>query len=148
MVRWGQLANSSPPPPLRRALEAYRQLEFDGKIPDRGIRGSTGRNLRLNTGQVAELIKRYEAGDTVYQLAAHFDIRRATVSSILKKAGIQLRLRPPTPLVIADMVRLYESGLSLAAVSQCLHFDPTTVLRYLRLEGVVTRDCQGRERPC
>ncbi len=138
--------NSSPSPLLWRALEAYRTLEWDVEVPDRAVRASIGRHLRLNTIQVAELIARYEAGSTVYELADQFEVRRATISSILKKAGVQLRLQPPEPYVVAEMVRLYESGLSLGAVSQCVHFDPTTVLRYLRLQGVTTRDAQGRPR--
>ena len=40
---------------------------------------------------------KYEAGATVYELAAEFDCHRTTVAERLKKAGIEMRLQSPTP---------------------------------------------------
>lgn len=51
---------------------------------------------RLDSGEVAELVAAYEAGEKVKKLAARFGIHRATVHEILKPEGVVRRtaLRP------------------------------------------------------
>ena len=44
------------------------------------------------------------------------------------------------------MVRLYQSGLSLAKVADRAGCSSKTVLNYLRAEGIRTRDSHGRQR--
>jgi hypothetical protein len=58
-----------------------------------------------------------------------------------------MRLQSPSQAVIDEMLRLYETGLSLAKVGQGLGFTPGTVHRHLRLRGVEFRDTHGRWRP-
>ncbi|MFT4264080.1 MAG: hypothetical protein QM572_11910 [Nocardioides sp.] len=95
---------------------------------------------------MARLVERYEAGATVYQLAIEFGIERRTVSIRLKAAGVSMRHQAPTNAQVDEMVRLYRSGLSMAAVGEGLGFHPASVLRHLRRRGVVTRDPHGRDR--
>ncbi len=75
---------------------------------------------RLNTAQQAQLVAGYEAGATVYELADQFKINRRTVSHHLKRQGVTLRRQPPAIEEVDQMVRLYESGLSLARVGEQL----------------------------
>jgi len=89
---------------------------------------------------------RYVEGATVYELAGDFGIERRTVAVRLKAAGVVMRRQPATADQIAEMVRLYESGLSLAKVADRTGFSVKTVLNYLRAEGIPTRDSHGRER--
>jgi hypothetical protein len=70
------------------------------------------RQRRLPGALVAEMAAKYEAGATVYELAAEYACHRTTVAERLKKAGIAMRLQPPTPESIDSMVQLFKSGLS------------------------------------
>lgn len=62
------------------------------------------------------MVERYESGATVYDLAREFGVHRTTISERLKASGVSLRFQPPGEQVVVEMVKLYESGLSLAAV--------------------------------
>lgn len=92
------------------------------------------------------MVVRYAEGATVYELADEFGIERRTVAVRLKGAGVTLRRQPANAEQVADMVRQYESGLSLAKVAHRTGFASETVLNYLRAEGIRTRDIHGRER--
>ena len=74
------------------------------------------RQRRLTAAQVAEMALKYDAGATVYELAAEFGCHRATVAERLKKAGIMMRGQSPNPEEIDSMARLVASGLSPEAV--------------------------------
>jgi transposase len=55
-----------------------------------------------------------------------------------------MRLQSPTDQEISEMVRLYVSGLSLAAVSKNVGMSVGTVKRYVVQYGVDMRDTHGR----
>lgn len=57
-----------------------------------------------------------------------------------------MRLQPPSAELIDQMVRLYESGMSLAQTGQQVGVSAQSVLKYVHAAGVVTRDVHGRER--
>jgi len=92
------------------------------------------------------MANKYRNGETVYQLAKEFGISRHTVSGRLKKAGVTMRQQSPKSELIEQMIRLYESGLSLAVVGRRLGLSPGTVRHYLLAKGVRTRDSHGRVR--
>lgn len=112
--------------------------------PACGLKPRTAR--QLNKDQARKLIKGYQAGATVYELAAQFGIDRRTASQILKRHGVMLRRRSLAPVQIDEAVRLYESGWSLARIARKFDVDQTTVHNRLRERGVRMRDTQGRER--
>lgn len=101
---------------------------------------------RLSDEKVGEIVKAYEAGKTVYELAAEFSCHRVTISAALKRQGVVLRRTSPTAEQIDEMVRLYESGLSLAMVGEQFGVNASTVLAQLRKKNVRTRDVHGRVR--
>ena len=105
------------------------------------------RQRRLTKAQVIEMAARYEEGATVYELAADFGCNRTTVAARLKKAGTVMRLQPSSKEVVHEMVRLYQSGLSLADVGRQVGTSAGTVLRYINDHGVKTRDTHGRALP-
>lgn len=92
------------------------------------------------------MVARYNEGATVYELAGEFGIERRTAAVRLKGAGVAMRRQPARAEQVAEMVRLYESGLSLAKVADRTGFSSKTVLNYLRAEGVQLRDTHGRAR--
>ena len=104
------------------------------------------RQRRLTTAQVAAMAAKYEAGDTVYQLAIEYSIDRRTVSDRLKKTGVRMRFQPPPTNMIDEMVRLYGSGLSFATIGSQLRASPQTVRRYLHERGVEIRNSSERHR--
>ena len=53
------------------------------------------RQRRLTESQVVEMAAKYEAGATVYELAAEFGCHRTIVAERLKRAGIATRLHSP-----------------------------------------------------
>ena len=59
-------------------------------------------------------------GAKVNELTVEFDICRSKVSERLEENGVRMHLSPPSDQEVCDMVRLYESGLSLAAVGKKL----------------------------
>lgn len=85
----------------------------------------------------------YRAGKSVYELAAEHSCHRTTISGILKRSGVTMRRKPARETQIREMVRLYESGLSLAKVGERVGFSDGTVHRYLRERGVRMREVHG-----
>ena len=82
----------------------------------------------------------------MYQLAIDFSIDRRTASERLKKAGVKMRLQPPSDETIAEMVRLYQSGLSCATIGEEIRMSPQTVLRCVKEHGVLVRGAHERRR--
>jgi DNA-binding CsgD family transcriptional regulator len=101
---------------------------------------------RLSSRQVAELIDSYQAGQTVYELAARFKIHRATVSAHLHRNGISMRRQGPDDDAIAQATRLYEGGWSVARIGDRLGVDGTTIRTALKAQGIRMRDAHRRER--
>jgi hypothetical protein len=99
----------------------------------------------VSDSQLTVLVDAYQAGETVYQLAARFDIHRATVSAHLHRQGITLRRQGLDSDGVAHAVRLYEDGWSVARIGNRLGVDGTTAWTAIRGEGVRMRDTHGRD---
>ncbi|AWO85107.1 hypothetical protein DLJ61_17755 [Gordonia terrae] len=125
------------------ALACAREARESGK-PDRLSKPAPVKVRRLEPHDVALVCQLYEDGKTVYEVAAEVGISRQRVSSVLKRAGVQMRRRSPTAKQIVEMRRLYEQGLSLAQVGERTGFDHGTVWRYLKEAGVTLRNSSGR----
>jgi DNA invertase Pin-like site-specific DNA recombinase len=87
----------------------------------------------------------YEDGSTVYEVAKEVGISRQRVSTVLKRAGIEMRRVSPTTAQIDEAVKLYEAGNSLVQIGDKLKFDHGTIWRHLKARGVTMRDTHGRE---
>jgi len=81
----------------------------------------------LDRDEIDHLIAEYRAGSTIYELAERFGCHRQTVSRHLKAHGVQMRLRPLTEEQIQEVVRLYESGLSLQGIGDQIGACKSTV---------------------
>jgi hypothetical protein len=101
---------------------------------------------RLDCGEAAQIRDKYLAGSTIRDLAAEFRVHRQTISDVLKRCGVATRFRPLGDDQIAEAVRLYASGLSLARVGERVGADALTIRSKLLGRGVRMRDPQGRER--
>lgn len=105
------------------------------------------RQVRLDEANVAAVVAGYEAGATVYELAGRFGCERRTVSDHLRRANVVMRRTPPSNEIVAEMVRLYESGLSLQRVGERVNADAATVRKYIGLAGVRIRSPHEHTKP-
>ena len=113
-------------------LTPVRQPRVDPPTPPQ-------RHRRLTAEETTDLLQRYKAGETVYELGAAFGINRRTVSTILKRKGAQLRWRKLTHENKVEACRLYETGESLSSVAARFHVSASTILGVLRRNGVASR---------
>lgn len=126
--------------------EAHRQIK--GTVPHRTPRARrserTEKKLPAKTRRAN--VAKYKAGQTMKQIAARHHTHRVTVSEVLNRTGTTKRPKGMNPGQVDIVVRLYESGLSLASVGTQLKFDAATFRTMLLRRGVKTRDSRGRER--
>ena len=94
---------------------------------------------RLSQTEVAELIKEYEQGASVNELAQRFGIHRVTVTALLRRRGMELRRTGLTREEIVTATHLYTQGWSCARLGTRFGVDSTTVWRALRAAGVTLR---------
>ncbi|MEV0470935.1 helix-turn-helix domain-containing protein [Streptomyces prunicolor] len=100
---------------------------------------------QIKGDQAQELITVYKAGADPAELSRRFGISRQTVSSILKRHGIEPRWsRRITDEEVDEAARLYKQGLSLARVGQRFNTTDDTIRRHLLKRGVRMRDTHGR----
>jgi DNA-directed RNA polymerase specialized sigma24 family protein len=94
---------------------------------------------RLTDAEVQALLKAYQAGTSSLNLAKSYGISKQKVLSLLAQHGVERRCQPMTESQVAEAKRLYESGLSVSAISQRLGVPWTTVQRALRRTGAEMR---------
>jgi Homeodomain-like domain len=101
---------------VRRGLRRLVELPAD-RSADEDVRPPRQRQHRLRADEVQNLIDGHRAGNSVHVLAKAFTIDRRTVSAILERNGIQRRYNLLDPDAVAEAVRLYDVGWSLARVA-------------------------------
>jgi hypothetical protein len=89
--------------------------------------------------EITELIKKYEQHASVTELAQRFGIHRLTVTSLLKRHGVQLRRTGLEPSEVQTAANLYTQGWSLTRLGMRFGVDSTTVWRVLRGAAVAMR---------
>lgn len=106
-----------------------------------------GKVRKLTRDQIDELCSLYRRGNSTYSLAKVFGIRRDQVSILLRRAGVEMRPGHQAKLSEADkdeIVRLYESGLSIHKLALQFSVTDNPVHNALRERGVRMRDPHGR----
>ena len=139
---------SNPPTALlhlvNRALDQPTE-HLPGLVPTRGCTPPPRQQQRrLEPDEQEDLVRRYQAGDLMTELAERFGIHRRTVSAILKRHGVPTRASGLSPGQIQRAVLMYAQGQSLAKIGKTLGVDAGTVHSRLREQGVKMRDTQGR----
>ena len=128
------------------ALESLRvklpDLEASPEPPRERQRPKRAR--RLDISEVQQLIENYEAGSTVYELAAEFDIARNTVCRLLHRHDIPMRRRGLSTEQVAHAGQLYTDGTPTAELANTFNVDERTLCRALRKHGLTLRGPQGR----
>jgi transposase len=97
----------------------------------------------LCSEELDQIIAGYRNGQNLHELVEQFGSNRATLSKKIKSAGVTLRHIPPSEGQIDEMVKLYESRLSLSKVGKQFGFSASSVLLYLSRRGIKTRNSHG-----
>ena len=101
-------------------------------------------NRHLSSAEVTQLVELYRGGKSMRELAHKFGIHRVTVSRLLKRQGVELRMRALDADQIDEAVKMYLSGNSVAQIGEHFGVDHGTVWRQVRRRGVKMRDSHGR----
>jgi DNA-binding CsgD family transcriptional regulator len=134
---------SNPSSPLHRALNAYRKLDLS-QVTWHVSHPVVKRAKWLNATELSQLVERYEAGATTYDLADQFGIARETVARRLKAEGIKLRRTKITAADLSRAVELYATGLSTIKIGVILNRRHSTVWYALKTAGVQLRGAHER----
>jgi DNA-directed RNA polymerase specialized sigma24 family protein len=122
---------------LRKLLETIRASSREASeepMPARKLR------RRLGAAGVAELVGRYEAGESVRQLSRAIDASGDAILRLLDEEGIQRRQpRYLTADEKAEVVRRYQAGESTYQIEANMGVPKTTVARTLQRAGVELR---------
>ncbi len=94
---------------------------------------------RLVKVKIEELIRSYEAGQTIAALAMEYGVHPQTVSQHLKRAGVQLRRQGLTDEQKTEAERLYLTGRSLKQIAEVFACDAETIRQTLKSRGVRMR---------
>ena len=87
-----------------------------------------------------EMVKLYESGLSVEATAQQLGVDGSTVSKFLRSVGLTRRSGPSNTfkrLDDAEIVRLYETGMTVAEVARHAHTDPRVVSGILHKAGVM-----------
>ncbi|MGH9089881.1 MAG: hypothetical protein ACRDZR_00640 [Acidimicrobiales bacterium] len=98
---------------------------------------------RLPAEEAKALVTAYNAGSTVYELAAQFRIHRNTVSHLLERASVPRRYNLISEDKLPGLIQNYEAGTSLAALSGKTGFAATTIRTAMKRAGVNLRPRSG-----
>lgn len=73
-------------------------------------------------------------------LARRYDVRRETISKIIRSAGVQARSqRGINPAQVQEAAALYRTGWSLQRLAEHYGFDGQTIHTHLKRSGVQMR---------
>lgn len=98
----------------------------------------------LAAEDVADIVQRYEAGETTQRIGNRYSISKTRVATILRERGVTIRRQGLTDEQVGEAAKLYANGRSLAWLGARYHLSHTTVATALRRQGVQLRQRPGR----
>ncbi len=115
---WSDTPNGAGPPPPPKPFRTLR---------------------KLTPAELNELVERYQAGSSVYQLAKHYGIHRITIGKHLRSRGIDTTASALTQEQVRGAAQLYLDGWSCKKLATHLGVGAETVRERLHEEGVPMR---------
>ena len=97
----------------------------------------------LTTEDVADIVHRYEAGETTQQVGNRYGISKTRVATILREQGVAIRRQGLTAGDVMEAATLYAAGRSLAWLGARYGVSHTTVATALRRRGMLLRPRTG-----
>jgi hypothetical protein len=68
----------------------------------------------LSTHDVADIVARYEAGETTQQVSTRYGISKTRVANALREQGVAIRRQGLSDVQVNEAATLYVAGKSLA----------------------------------
>ena len=99
--------------------------------------------VRLGPDGVAALVRAYQAGSRLEEVAAKFGVYVRTAAAHLEREGIPQRRHRLSPAQVREAARLYEAGWSTIQIGQHLGICPQSVRYRLVRAGVQMRAAHG-----
>lgn len=114
------------------------------------MKRSSGRPVKIDPSQHPEVVRLYESGLSMEAVGREFDVSATKIFTVLASEGVERRsqgsytgnrgaTKKIHPHQHAEIVRLYESGMSLTAIGERFRVSMMPISRVLREEGVVVR---------
>lgn len=97
----------------------------------------------LSPEDVADIICRYQAGETTQQVGTRYGISKTRVATVLREQGVTIRRQGLTTEQAGEAAALYVAGQSLAQLGARFGVSHTTVAAELRKQGVQVRSRPG-----
>ena len=104
--------------------------------PDSTVKALKQQQKSLSEAEILEVIKKYKAGASTYDLAEEFGCHRATISATLKRNGVHVTCRK---VDIPVAIKMYESGKTTTEIAKLFDTDGSAISRTLRQNGVKMR---------
>ena len=100
---------------------------------------------RLSPSDIDDLVKAYQGGATIRQLAVEFGVHRTTVADHLDSRDVPRHHERTTwdDVMLRQAADLYATGLSLARVADRYDIDAQAVANRLRRAGIPIRSRRG-----
>jgi len=97
----------------------------------------------LNPEDIADIVDRYQAGETTQQIGTRYGISKTRVATVLREQGITIRRQGLTDGQAREATELYAAGKSLAWIGTRFGVSHTTIATELRKQGVQLRPRPG-----
>lgn len=102
------------------------------------------RSKRFLTAQdIADIARRYGAGETTQQIGTRYGISKTRVGDVLREQNVTIRRQGLTDEQVTEAAKLYAAGSSLAWLGARYGASHTTVATALRHHGVQLRQRQA-----
>lgn len=98
---------------------------------------------KLTPAQKVEIVESYASGVSSPVLAARYKVSPPCIRLVLHKNGVTIRpltkSELPTEIVEREVLRLWDEGVRLSRVVQCVHTDHSKVVSILEKHGLYKR---------
>jgi hypothetical protein len=94
---------------------------------------------RLGAETITQVVADYQAGDSTPTLMLKYSLAKGTVLRLLQDNDINMRHQRMSELEIAEAIKLYQQGWSLARVGKHFNRNPSTIQAVLMRAGVTRR---------
>jgi hypothetical protein len=102
------------------------------------------RSKRFLTSQdIADIVARYQAGETTQQVGTRYGISKTRVATVLREQVVTIRRQGLTDERAREAAKFYVSGRSLAWIGARFGVSNTTITAELRKQGVQLRPRPG-----
>jgi hypothetical protein len=131
------------PDGLRKLAELQRSREAPSEPTEFQIHRLSA---RLSAEQIADAVRRYEAGESARTLANEFGVAPSALLRLLRERNVVVRKQVVTPDQEQLMARDYESGMTVAELKEKHGISHGAVLRALHRSGATMRAKVPRRR--